>query len=408
MPKPKIAFITSRFPFDGKESFLHAEISELAKTCDVLIVPATSRMRENSFPRFELPVLRQYSPFSATTLTTAAKEFARQPAHAAGALCSIVAGPRSLRAKIRNVLIFPKALAVAGLLRRAKITHVHAYWLSTPATIAYVAARLNGVAWSATGHRWDIADTNIRTIGRPSAGFVNSARFVRTISRKGGDLVTAALGIENEKKVAVIHLGVNLPQTPEFPAAAPLDNRELRLACIAGFVPVKGHAYLLGALAKVQAAGTAFHCTMFGAGPLRKEIDRMVLELGLSGRVQIVEQLPHAELLRRLHAHLYDAAILASVDEGILRCEGIPVSLMEAMAEGIPCIATRSGAVPELVNDQNGLLVDAGDVDALANAVSKLATDAELRHRLGRQARAYIEAEFFVGKTARQLGALIA
>ncbi|HEY8313546.1 MAG TPA: glycosyltransferase [Candidatus Baltobacteraceae bacterium] len=401
----RVAFITSHFPFDGKESFLCAELEQLAREFEVTIVPAVSAMRHNSFPRFERASRQTRPPFSIRTLGDAFQEFVRDPVAATRALWAVVCGPRSIRATFRNILIYPKALAVTRQLRAQGVNHIHAYWLSTPATIAYVASRLTGIPWSATGHRWDLVDSNISSLGRPRAGFLTTAAFVRTISEEGRRLVAGSFGSGGSPKIVVAHLGVRVSSLAPQRAA---HGAHLRLACIASFVPVKGHAYMLAALQKVKREGIGFSCAMFGVGPLRDALARTIVKLDLGDCVEIVAQLPHAELVRKLAEGEFDVAILTSVDNGPKECEGIPVSLMEAMAVGIPVIATRSGSVGELVDDGNGILADPKDVDAIAAAVTALAADAGLRRTLGNRARARIAAGFNVEKTAAIVARLIA
>jgi glycosyltransferase involved in cell wall biosynthesis len=77
------------------------------------------------------------------------------------------------------------------------------------------------------------------------------------------------------------------------------------------------------------------------------------------------------------------------------RREGIPVALMEAMAAGLPVVASRLSGIPELVTDgKSGLLTPPGDVAALAAAIRRLHDDPALRERLGRAARATVERDF--------------
>jgi glycosyltransferase involved in cell wall biosynthesis len=89
--------------------------------------------------------------------------------------------------------------------------------------------------------------------------------------------------------------------------------------------------------------------------------------------------------------------------------EGLPNSLMEAMSVRLACVASRVGGVVHLLeHEHNGLLVEPGDVSGLTAALERLVTDAELRQRLGRAARATIEARFSWGEIGRQYEKLLA
>jgi colanic acid/amylovoran biosynthesis glycosyltransferase len=115
----------------------------------------------------------------------------------------------------------------------------------------------------------------------------------------------------------------------------------------------------------------------------------------------------HDRLLERMASGEFDAAIMTSIDDGPAKREGIPVFLMEAMAYGLPVIATRSGATGELADDENALVCEPGNVDAIANAIVRLAGDSALRARLSAAGRSRVEKEFNASRSAAALGALI-
>ena len=116
-----------------------------------------------------------------------------------------------------------------------------------------------------------------------------------------------------------------------------------------------------------------------GDGPDRAELERLSSALGLDGRVRFLGGRSRDDVLGILSA--VDAALLSS------RWENFPHLVVEALAVGTPVIATSVGGVPEIVRDgENGLLVPAGDADALAAAIRRLMDDADLRDRLARAA----------------------
>jgi colanic acid/amylovoran biosynthesis glycosyltransferase len=381
----KLLLVTSRFPFGPAESFLTEEVLELSKLFEIKLFPAVpTRMRL----------------LSPAVLRHALAEMMRSPVQVMRTFATIVGAPRAVHAKIKNALVFPTALAAARIAREERIDHVHAYWMSAPSTVAYVVGQLCGIPWSATGHRYDLVDFNVRTVGTPSSGFFASARFVRTISQQGAARL-AHFSLKGPP-VHVIHLGVAMPAHGEAAAA-----NAFHLVCAANLEPVKGHATLIRALAgAVQSVPV--HLTIVGDGRLRARLEALTAKLGLNQYVTFEGIVPHDRLLARLRAGEFHAAILTSIDEGPAQREGIPVFLMEAMASGLPVIATRSGAIIELAGDDAALLCDPGDVGGVSRAIVALAKDPQLRARLRAAGRSRVERDFDARSCAMMLSEQIA
>jgi glycosyltransferase involved in cell wall biosynthesis len=120
------------------------------------------------------------------------------------------------------------------------------------------------------------------------------------------------------------------------------------------------------------------HALIVGDGPDRSLISAAIAEAGLTDRVELLgDRSDVPNLLARS-----DIFVLAT------HSEGMPLALLEAMAEGLPVVASAVGGMPEIIQDgKNGLLVPAGNPVALARALHRLMMDADLRSRLGSAAR---------------------
>jgi glycosyltransferase involved in cell wall biosynthesis len=118
--------------------------------------------------------------------------------------------------------------------------------------------------------------------------------------------------------------------------------------------------------------------------------------LELQDRVVLLGRLDEEQTLARIAAS--DVLVLPSF------MEGLPIVLMEAMALGVPVIATRVAGVPELISDeQQGLLFCPADWGELAERMARLLTDPPLRKRLGQAGRAKVEAQFEIGRAVEPL-----
>lgn len=150
------------------------------------------------------------------------------------------------------------------------------------------------------------------------------------------------------------------------------------LLSVARLVPDKDHDTLLKAFARLSPRHPEAQLWLVGNGPRRPILEQQVQNLGLSARVKF---LPVQQDLRPLYQQA-DLFVLSS------RAEALPNVILEAMAAGLPVVATRVGGVPEAVMPEaTGLLVASGDDAGLAAALGRLLDDPEERRALGRQAR---------------------
>jgi glycosyltransferase involved in cell wall biosynthesis len=396
----KLAYLTREFPFEALgEAFLAAEVQTLARFCRVHVIPVRPRRKRALFK--DLGATGVFLPWSGpAALFNALPEFLGHPVRAAAALMQILLPRYPVSDKIKNLALFPKALAVARYVRRNQIDHIHAHWLTTPATVALVASRMTDIPWSCTGHAHDVFGDNL--LAQKAA----SARFIRIISRRNYEAFKRRSRHDRGSTV-VLHVGVELPNAP---APARSSGGSFRMLCPARLHPMKGHADLLQALAHLRDRHVDFICDLAGDGELRSQIQARISALQLSHHVTVRGAVAHDVLLSEMRSGRYDAIVLASIEDPAITeiFEGIPVALMEAMAAGIPCVSTRIGSIPELVDEHNGILVDQHDADGLARALELLANDSFVRAKLGRAARIRVAEAFDVEETAKLLYGLIA
>lgn len=149
------------------------------------------------------------------------------------------------------------------------------------------------------------------------------------------------------------------------------------ILCVANFVEKKGHVGLLRAFGQVAGAYASAHLLLAGRdGPERRYVEQAISELGLTDRVTVALDVAHADIPPLLAAATI--FVLASW------LEGVPISILEAGAFGIPVVATRVGGISEVIeHGANGLLVDHGDTQGLSDAIGALLDDPAMRVRLG-------------------------
>jgi colanic acid/amylovoran biosynthesis glycosyltransferase len=195
-------------------------------------------------------------------------------------------------------------------------------------------------------------------------------------------------------KLIISRCGIRLADLP-VRTPRPAEGRR-RIVCVARLSAEKAHSGLLMAFAKLRQRGLDAELVLVGEGTERANIERMTAELGLTGRVIMRGHLGEQDTLAEIASG--DVFALASF------MEGLPVVLIEAMALGVPCVASRLVGIPELIDDgREGLLFRPTDWDDLAAKLEQLLTDAPLRERLTIAAKAKIAAEFTIERAVQPM-----
>jgi glycosyltransferase involved in cell wall biosynthesis len=365
--------VTVALPFSGEETFIVPEILEHQRQGHrVTVIPLQPRgpvIHEDARLLIGSTIARGL--LSMSVVGYALVETVRAPALVLRS-ARLLAASRSAPVLLKNLAVFPKGLWLARVARHRGVDHIHAHFASTPATVALVASVVSGIPWSFTAHRWDISENNLLYAK------AQTARFARAIDARGSQEL-AGFVRENEHKVRVIHVGVALPPPPERTRQSP---RPLRVLMAARFDEFKGHGDALEGIAHLKANGVDVLLRCVGDGPLKGAFEEYARSLDVLDRVQFPGTLDHQQLLSELRAHLWDVALLPSVETNESR-EGIPVFLIEAMAAGVPVVATNTGSIPELMRGGAGLFVRQRDGKAIAEALARLAANESLRRQLG-------------------------
>ncbi|MGJ3263623.1 MAG: glycosyltransferase [Salinarimonas sp.] len=193
------------------------------------------------------------------------------------------------------------------------------------------------------------------------------------------------------QRTFVHRMGVDLSSLRYTPRPASRPVR--RIVTVGRLVEKKGTEFLLRALARARREEPDLELTIVGTGPLEANLKALASSLGLDDAVRFRGALPH-DAVRAALAEA-DVFALPSVTAQDGDMEGIPVSLMEAMAAGLPVVSTRHSGIPELIGDgEEGLLAPERDSDTLADHLVRLVRDGDARAGFTEKARRRIEAQF--------------
>jgi glycosyltransferase involved in cell wall biosynthesis len=265
------------------------------------------------------------------------------------------------------------------------VVHAHSgVW--SRAVAAASAARVRAVV--ATEHGLPEEDTWLTpALMRWSA---RSTAHVVAVSEALQGYLTRRVRLRPER-VSVIVNGIDTdryapgPRDPGVRARLGVAAGRRVVGIVARFTPVKNHAFLLRAFAEVAAARPDVDLALVGAGPLQDDLQRMVAELGLAGRVLFPGLTADTAPVYRE----FDAFVLSSLSEGT------SMSVLEAMASRLPIVATAVGGTPHLLDGGAcGRLVPSNDVPALRTALLAVLDDAVASQGMADRARARVVEAF--------------
>ena len=275
------------------------------------------------------------------------------------------------------------------------VTHLHAHFLHTPASVARYAGMMRGLPFSLSGHAKDVWTTPDWDLAEK----LREAAWTVACSVAATDRLRE---VEPDADIETLYHGLDLTR---FPAPTPacdgrpdgqLDRGDpstpVQILAVGRAVEKKGLDLLLDALHRLPST-LQWRLTHIGAGALLPALQQQAAALGLDGRVTWRGAQPQTEVIAALRqAHLF--VLPSRIARGGDR-DGLPNVLMEAHSQGLATVATRVSAIPELIADgETGVLVPPDDAAALAIAIENLVTDPARRRALGDAAQKRLRARF--------------
>ena len=406
MPERPVAYILGTFP-QASQTFIAREVRGLRLAGLPMMVFALGRRAPDVLEdadRAWYPDVR-FAPRVLTPRVLAANLSVamRSPGRYARTFGRLLALPHRPRILVlRAIALFTTAAWIARTIERAGgCRQVHAHFALAQTEVAMAVSALLDVPFSFTAHARDIYAT-------PSA-LEEKIRAARVVVTCTGYNVTHLRGLCPELPAAhiqLVHHGVDVDAASRIAAHRELraDTRPVILAA-GRLIDKKGFDTLIDACAELRARGLQFECRIFGTGPLMAELRRRAEAAGLASVLALPGWAPAGQLLEdmgRAAVFAMPSRVAAGGDR-----DGIPNVVLEAMAAGLPVVATKVSGIPEAVShDTTGLLVEPDDVRGLADALARVLTDTALSARFGAAARARIAEEFTLEVASSRLLAL--
>jgi colanic acid/amylovoran biosynthesis glycosyltransferase len=390
--KRRLAYLTGTYP-RATDTFIQREVATLRalgyhiQTFSVRKSPETEIVEtetaaERAATIYLLPPTKLFTAHLVQLLSSPRR-------YLAALMLAVRQRPPGLRATARQIAYFAEAGMLARLMKVHSLSHLHNHFADSSCSVAAIAAEMGSFTFSFTMHgpaeflepRFWWIDEKIRR-----------ALFVNCISHFCRSQAMLSSTVDCWDKLRIVHCGVD-PRLFELKRHTGPGSR---LLFVGRLVAAKGLPVLLNAIAQIEDA----ILDIAGDGPDRQLLTERARSLGISSRVRFHGYLSQPQI-RELLGHA-DIFVLSSF------AEGVPVVLMEAMAAGVPVVATQIAGIPELVqHEKSGLLVLPGDAVSTASAIRRLLENPELRNRYAEAARRQIEQEFDVNSETSWLATIL-
>ena len=394
----KIAYLLHRFP-RITDTFIMREIRALQRAgTNVQIIsiwkPDTTEVNSEIINEWFHKTLFLLPSSILSTARVLCATIIRSPIRfAATAHLALTTSRPGLRGLVYQAFYLAEAMLAVEPLRKSGIVHVHNHFGDHSGIITMLAAKFADIPYSISFHGPHVFfDGKSERIKEK----VSHARFTRCISYFCRSQVVLFSEITDLSLLKIVHCGLELGSY-EF---RPPREKVERIYCAARLAPEKGYEFLIQAIKILKDQEYNVQVRLVGDGPSRATLEGMARDLGVLDRVRFLGHLDEAAKMHELYSS--DLCVLPSL------AEGLPSSATEAMAVGVPVIATNIAAISELVeHGKTGLLVSPSDPEALAEAIIKMMHDYDFRRRAAELGRKKVIEEFDVDKETARLRACL-
>jgi glycosyltransferase involved in cell wall biosynthesis len=394
MSKGRLLYVLDRFPTDTV-NFIYNEMRAFA--AEGIEFDIVSIMPPGSCPdeaREYLPRTRVLRPLPPGLALRAWLYYLRRRPRALAGLLRTVGEDAGPAKALRNLAHLAVGVVFAYTVREHR-GHIHAHFAFKAAMAGLCAKRLNGNSFSFTAHGSDTVQPAKRHSLRSK---IRGADFAVAVSDYNRNLMLSLCPELPPARIRLSRTGIRLAEFP-YAERPPRSEGPACLVCVASLYPVKNHEGLLAACALLAEGGLSFRLDLIGKdeGGRRAALGALAERLGITDAVVFHGGIDHGEVGRFLAAA--DVFVLAS------HSEGVPVSMMEAMAVGLPVVGPRVTGLPELVTEgESGLLADPARPEEFAAAIAQLLGNPETAAAMAERARRRIEAAYDIDVNARALG----
>jgi glycosyltransferase involved in cell wall biosynthesis len=383
----RIAYVLAQYPAPS-ETFIAREIAELRELGVEISVYAFRGQRQGSNACYR-------SDWKIKEIVSAGIDCIR---HHPAALGRAVAGlARLWRRPVYALRAWRQAiwaLPWTQTLRKQQVDRVHAHFANLPADVGLFVSRVAGVRFSFSGHARDVFLHPVALSEKCA-----SADVVFACNESTERLLKCA-----GAKVMLMHHGLDLDAGPwdtiYGQRCGGTASSPARILAVGRFVPKKGFDILIAALVQLRRAGFQFTATLAGGGPERDRLEQLIEVSGLGSQVCLLNFLTQEELIPLWREA--DVFVQPSVVDPDGDRDGIPNTLLEAMAAGVPVVGSSLAGIHEVLrNGETGFIARMGDASGLADAIRHAASSPHFE--ITGAARDFVRANFDLKSAALKI-----
>jgi colanic acid/amylovoran biosynthesis glycosyltransferase len=390
----RIAYLLHRFP-GITDTFIRREIRSLQKAgTEVQIISVWKPRESETTPE----ILKEWCDQTNFLLPQSFVSIARilfisallSPGRfLSGLHLAAVTSQPGLRGFTYQSFYFVEAVLAAATLKKSNIRHVHNHFGDHSGIVTMLTAKLAGITYSISFHGPHVfLDGKYGRIKEKVCG----AHFTRSISYFCRSQLILLSEYADLSSFKVIHCGLDLSKYEFRPPRKAVE----RIFCSARLSSEKGLEFLLQALKLLLELNYNIELRLAGDGPSRIKLEAMAQNLKINDSVHFLGYLSEEQVTRELQSA--DLFVLSSL------AEGLPISAMEAMAVGVPVVATNIAGTSELVeHGKTGILVRPSDAEALADAIVRMIEDHGFRLLAAELGRKKVVEEFDIDKESAKL-----
>lgn len=367
MPIKRLLVVSSTYPSSADEKVPRFVQDQLEAFCSIddkiridVLAPHNQASRKNIYPSVHGRITEHrfsYSIPKTETLT----DRGIMPALASNKL---------------NYLLLPlfmtaELFALYRLTKKTKPELIYVHWFTPQAINAYLVSKVTGIPFAFTTHAADVVVwKKFGWLGRKIVTTVSKkASVITSVSTRTTEKLVSFFPADERvaarKRVSIIPMGIHLSKATEKPS-----SNKGSVLFIGRLTEKKGVKYLLDAAKILEKSSPDIRITIAGDGEIMPQLKQQASELDLADSVSFAGYVHGKTKQQLLETH--SVMVVPSIVTASGDAEGLPVSLMEGLAEGMICIATNvSGADDIIENNKHGFIIKQKDTEALASAIAK-------------------------------------